>query len=422
MLTWFEVENFKSIKKLHLDFSPFMVFVGPNSVGKTNIIQALSLFLDVLDSGTTEPIEMYGGYEQFIRRQKGPARSGIRFVLRDQLDIDWFVKHRRDPSEGPWWMQIEITLRARGNSDETFIDREAIQLEEKGCTPFRLQWSEKEGLTIEEGNSGLIHDWVMSWFGLRSIEGIREVAKLRVEWAEPATMKFFDIATNLIRRLPAMMRYRFETSAIRSESNLGAQRHRGALGLDGVDLPLRIERMQQRKGSPDKFERVLASLQAVYPRIEDVSTIRLRPGRVALSFKERSIDDELGEANVSDGVMHALALLVALEGTPGSHVLAIEEPENALHPWALQTIIERAQEQLPRAEPLLLTTHSPVVVSAVKDPASLFIVENTEKQGTTVTPALRKEAALRAILANSGQTLGDVWLGGLLGGVPGAEL
>ena len=62
--------------------------------------------------------------------------------------------------------------------------------------------------------------------------------------------------------------------------------------------------------------------------------------------------------------------------------------------------------------------NSPTLIDAVEDPVSLFIVENDDKKGTVVTPALTREKALRAILAESGQKLGEVWLDGLLGGVP----
>jgi predicted ATPase len=141
------------------------------------------------------------------------------------------------------------------------------------------------------------------------------------------------------------------------------------------------------------------------------------PGQIALKFKERFIEEGLGQANVSDGLMHALALFIALEGGEPHGALAIEEPENALHPWALRKFIERAQDA-ERDAPLLVTTHSPTLVDAVHDPEALFIVENDARQGTIVTPAIEKERALRAILAESGQKLGEVWLDGSLGGIP----
>ncbi len=44
MITQFSVHNYKSIKKLDLQMTPFMVLVGPNGSGKTNVVSALELF------------------------------------------------------------------------------------------------------------------------------------------------------------------------------------------------------------------------------------------------------------------------------------------------------------------------------------------------------------------------------------------
>jgi predicted ATPase len=166
---------------------------------------------------------------------------------------------------------------------------------------------------------------------------------------------------------------------------------------------------------------VLAALQEVYPRIEDVVPEAFAQGRVTLNFREKGIKDPIPLDGISDGVLHALALLVALR-QPGPGLLAIEEPENALHPWSVRRILERAQTpSRGRAQrQLLITTHSETVVNAVRDPKSLFIVESG-KNGTTVVPATTKETALESILKESGQQLGDVWMGGTLGGVPEAS-
>jgi predicted ATPase len=166
------------------------------------------------------------------------------------------------------------------------------------------------------------------------------------------------------------------------------------------------------------FRSVRAGLQAVLPRIEDVNYDRIQPGRLILRFKERGISDPLGPSNVSDGVLHALALLIEIEGSGKSGgTLAIEEPENAIHPWSLRTIAQRAQ-QSPSGQRLLFTTHSETMVNAVSDPAALFVVENDLQRGTRVVPANKKEKALDAILRETEQKLGDVWLDGTIGGVP----
>ncbi|HSP77937.1 MAG TPA: AAA family ATPase [Myxococcaceae bacterium] len=158
----------------------------------------------------------------------------------------------------------------------------------------------------------------------------------------------------------------------------------------------------------------------MYPRIEDVYARRIPSGHLILLFKERGISEELGQGSVSDGVLHALALLVALHQGPSGQagLLAIEEPENAIHPWPLRKLIARAQQS---SRQIILTTHSETVVNAVTDPENLFLVENDDKRGTLVTQATAREAALKSILEESGQRLGDVWLDGSLGGVPGVE-
>ncbi len=401
MLSWFEVENFKSIKRLRLELSPFMVLVGPNGAGKTNILQALALFLDMVATRSIEPLDRYGGYEQLIRRGKRPAQR-----MRFAVGMPAIVNKTRVEC------QLDVTIQQRGSEHPPRVVREAMQIHQAGRRPYVHRWdfsrpgSESfidEGDILEEGER-------------HSISYV----------AEPFDSPLLNSAWNLQRGMgsflpPRVTRIRLDASSLRTDAHVGGARQSPVIGSTGVGLPLAVERLRPRGKAPTKaFQRVLTGLQAVYPRIEDVSTIHYQPGRIALSFKERGIDGELGEANVSDGVVHALALLVALEGEE-KNILAIEEPENALHPWALQQILEGAQDRLPRKESLLISTHSPVVVDTVSDPASLFIVENHDKHGTIVTPALEKEKALRAILAESGHKLGDVWLNGTLGGVPGTD-
>ncbi|MRG93512.1 AAA family ATPase [Polyangium spumosum] len=398
MLSWFEVENFKSIKKLRLELSPLMVFVGPNGAGKTNILQALALFLDMLAARSTEPIDLYGGYEQLVRRGKRPAQS-MRFA----------VEMPFSSGKTRFGLRVDLTLKHAGDHREVRVSHEEMQIQQAALRPFRAVWSEGTPTDLDAGE--ILNHETRNW--LSSFHHVASEPRLL---ASPWLLQWA-----LSYRPPRAARIRLDASALRAESNVGGARRRAPLlHSTGEGLPLALERIRPRGKAPTKaFQRVLTGLQAVYPRIEDVSTIHYQPGRIALSFKERGIEGELSEANVSDGVIHALALLVALEGNE-RNVLAIEEPENALHPWALQQILDRAQDRLPFAEPLLISTHSPVVVDSVRDPASLYIVENHDKHGTIVTPALEKERALRTILANSGQKLGDVWLDGTLGGVPDA--
>ncbi|UQA63466.1 AAA family ATPase [Polyangium aurulentum] len=397
MLSWFEVENFKSIKRLHLDMQPFMVLVGPNGAGKSNVVQALAVMLELLKSETTEALELFGGYDQLVRRRK-KAAAWMRFsASKHHPRVDERGQSERSTSF------VDVVLKRRATTDMSHVSREEAWLDRNGSRFLHVVRTDDgiDFLTTPENQ--VLSDYIRT----KAEEAHKQGAE---------TLALGDFIGG-----PAIRRIRLDATALREDSRLGERVYGRDMSPAGGGLPLALERLRPPGKPPtEAFHRVLAGLREVYPRIEDVSTIHYQPGRIAVSFKERGIDAELGEGNVSDGVIHALALLVALETTTDK-ILVIEEPENALHPWALQRIMERAQEDPPRKEPLILTTHSPVVVDAVKDPASLFIVENDDKRGTIVTPALEKEHALRSILAESGQKLGDVWLGGSLGGVPGAE-
>jgi predicted ATPase len=164
-------------------------------------------------------------------------------------------------------------------------------------------------------------------------------------------------------------------------------------------------------------------MQEVLPRLEDVVPVRIQPGRKGLMFHEAKMSGSLPEFAVSDGTIHTLALLVALETRPRlalrrPRILAMEEPENAIHPWAQGTILRRAHELTTRGRrQVLVTTHSAVILDAIR-PGSLFVVAH-DGVSSNVTPAPRLRQDLERRLKETGMTLGESWQHGLLGGTPG---
>ena len=45
-ITHIQIENYRSIKNLELGFSNFLVLIGANNSGKSNILRALQYFFD----------------------------------------------------------------------------------------------------------------------------------------------------------------------------------------------------------------------------------------------------------------------------------------------------------------------------------------------------------------------------------------
>jgi predicted ATPase len=83
---------------------------------------------------------------------------------------------------------------------------------------------------------------------------------------------------------------------------------------------------------------------------------------------------------VSDGTLRVLALLTMLHDPKHRGLLCFEEPENGVHPARLRVLIHRlievvtapgsSEQETGEAEPLsqmLVNSHSPVVLSAMRD-------------------------------------------------------
>jgi predicted ATPase len=411
MLTRFEVCNYKSIKKLHLDMRPFMVLVGPNGAGKTNIVQALQLFGDILARRTTAAAEELG-WSQIVHRQKRAARGGIRFSATFTLPRRALLQRASKLNNEVGEITVEISLVLKGSLAGHEITVESEELRVGGTNGLHIDRRD-DNAEIEFGDDADI--WTAfhgEWFE-SAVEGKRKFSSAVSEDPQslvlPRTLPLREIDAQSVTR-----RFRLDTSALRSDARHESTRN--IIGTNGEGLPVAVDRLRGRGTQvPKSFLPTLSALREVYPRIEDVVPESFAQGRVTLLFKERGIADPIPLDGVSDGVLHALALLMVLE-KPGRGVVAIEEPENALHPWSVRKVLDHAQ--LGSNQRVLMTTHSETVVNAVKDPESLFIVEGDEEDGTSITPATSKEKALKAILAESGQQLGDIWLDGTLGGVP----
>jgi predicted ATPase len=430
-----EIANFKSIKHLDMQVNPFMVFVGPNGAGKTNIVQALDLLGAVLEQGSIEPVREFG-YDELIRREKRPARGGLVLGAGFSAPSSGMVRNRptrpsssRTPAPAVR-VAVKLTVRGSVNEDDLQLASEEISLRrEDGSVNIKITRSQT--VVNVSGDDGFIAFLMRILpFGpaepknaaqaqkhllsvLSNFNGIHAGGLLLFSWAG---FGWSELAPDC-----RVHRLRLDSSSLRRDA-VTSERYKGVIGPAGEGLALAVERLRGHGPKPSSgFNELLQRLKDVFPRIEDIIPFRLQPGRLVLLFKERGIDERLGQSNVSDGLLHSLALLLALEPkTRPRGVLAIEEPENAIHPWPLRQMLGRAQATAIRG-PLVITTHSPTVVDAVREPSSLYVVEQYGERGTTVTPAITKEKALDSILKESGKKLGEIWLEGGLGGVPTTE-
>jgi predicted ATPase len=82
---------------------------------------------------------------------------------------------------------------------------------------------------------------------------------------------------------------------------------------------------------------------------------------------------------VSDGLVRLLASLAVIYD-PRTSILALEEPENAMHPWAIRVIIDACKEsmQLTADRHIVVSSHSPVMIDYVSPNQLLMIWRDRE--------------------------------------------
>lgn len=440
MLQTLVVKNFRSIRSARVSLRPLTVFVGANGSGKTNLLRAVELLGEILNAGTTEPV-LDEGWENvaFRRRQTRTTMDlGARVTLPYRFDRSSASEARRAISKLPrLTIDVAIGLSHTRGIDDIAVRFERLRLTRRvgsRRTSLSLEIDREGAVQVEPGEDPALWEMV-GRFAVRGRAELDSASKVRsllegpfergdLAGATPGRLvlpRLFVHTTwweNLVSSC-RVQRLRLDASAIRGMVVGYAGPISGQMGPAGEGLAEAVARLQQE----DRFQPVLEAMQEILPRLESIRPIRARPRDRRLTFKEMGMSGWIAESAISDGTLHALALLVALQTRPRlsalrrARILALEEPENAIHPWAIGAVLNRANLAARRElHQVLVTTHSPTVVDAVP-PQSLFIVEHSNGE-TSVTPATRLRRNLSKRLTATGMSLGEAWQRGLFGGVP----
>ena len=88
--------------------------------------------------------------------------------------------------------------------------------------------------------------------------------------------------------------------------------------------------------------------------------------RVQLRLRWRSLNSAQSAADLSDGTIRFLLLLAILGNPEPDPLIAIDEPENGLHPGMLPIVADLARQAADCSQ-VILTTHSPQLLDAFSE-------------------------------------------------------
>ena len=444
LITSITVENFKSIQRLDLKLKPGLnVLVGPNGSGKSNILEALYFLrkalvdevrktpympyapdywspLDLLykrdpsarlayrvrmlhrirtkegvletplelhavfavapDASTIEPVEIilsYGEGDTTVAFRPGEVEVRIKRKLADML-LESIEKRELEELILLGGEEKESLRKAvKGASEEFTVLRMSSAY--RPLDILRLSQTITSPLLVSAKLSKTKADRYVMLAAILLPPHVLPVAyslKLRdyaafrgyppplpLAIAPPGLREALTVLSGLVLlKHPDVGRLR-EPQPLRETSRLDTRASNLAAVLYAI--------MGRRGGLPERFIHALSKLfPGTRLRFETLY------GRVALYVEEDGL--ELPPPNIPDGLFKLLAILAAVELTPS--LLLIDEIENSMH----RSMIEYVVDTLDSLEvPVLVATHSPIVVDLVGPEKTLVTVKEPGK-GTTV--------------------------------------
>lgn len=351
-----QVRNYRGLRAV--DWSPEGVcaLVGANGSGKTTLLDVPALLGDALDRGLARALEQHGGIAD--------ARN---LLARDDEPYDFEV------ALGAAWWHLAPAQTGSG-----------FRPEERGGVDDGVLVSREAG-----GDDALV---LGKKIAARDALAFSIASKEQPELDELATV---------------LSRYRlfgqYDITALRRSGSPEVSERR--LDGRGTNVFSVLRNWRDKRADHERYDFVIEGLREMFSDFFDGIDFAHAGQVVSVDLHLRG--GRTHRASLApDGWFVALLHLTALASTDPNDLIAIDEPENALHPFAIKILLERMRAWAGRKQvTVLLATHSPVIINAFDEtPEQLYVME----PGQSPSPRAVVDIKERDWLAHF--ALGDLYM------------
>lgn len=456
MITTFSASGFRSLTDFSMEIRPGLnVLVGPNGAGKTNVIEALEFLAQLSRKTVGEAVGELGGVGRIVAKDIDDAYTsdvslGVegkrlistdRYMERSAEDI----KARRSLQRSRL-ARYKYNVSIRFEADKVFIAKESFSVWLRKLRRVRGEVIEKEVWNLD-----IPADFTVE----RSAGDERPKGKIRFtpeirkfsesEYADRSMVEYLNgngyrgdqsgERSVLVHGRDAGMNHIIYR--LSSEFSLGAllnvvpDRVRAPIDIaarpqmesDGYGFAAALWALQKSsaadrytKNDRPRIEQLVSYVQRANPQVQNIrAELDNWESKIAvacwLAVGDGTIKVPLSA--LSDGTLKWLALMTEI--VTGAPLLAIEEPENFVHPAVQKALVEILRERFagpPFSEAFtFLTTHSETLINAL-EPHEVAIVSMA--QGKTIVTRPTNVSLLVSEIQKTGFGLGHYYLMGAL--------
>ncbi len=389
-----EALGYRCLRYASCSLRRFHVLVGPNASGKSTFLDVPAFLGDLLRVGLIAAVE-------------GDAKFSIPHRARDAKQLTWM--RERDTFELVIEVAIPPDRQSRLKNGNARLCRYEIAVDASG--PLRLV-AENLWLRAEPPLSGPVQRSLFpeppepprtivqlarrrAPAGWRKVIGRGDEPERVTFWSEtsgwnnpfrvpadkaalaslPEDEERFPVATWFRKLLTdGVQRLALSSEAMRLPSP--PLRARGYLP-DGSNLPWVVHALE--KEHPERLQDWVAHVREALPDLEQIETRERQEDRhryLVLKYRNGLV---IPSWLVSDGTLRLLALTLLAYIPDLSGIYLIEEPENGIHPRAVETVYQSLCSVY--GAQVLLATHSPVILGMAQ--VSEILCFARDEQGAT---------------------------------------
>jgi predicted ATPase len=389
MISRIQVLHYRVLKYVDVKLSNFLILVGPNASGKSTFLDVLNLIKNVLNESPRAAVERRASrFDELIWKQQG-NNFEIAIDIEIPKDIQGKLKDK-DFS----LVRYEISLQS-DNKKGVIIGGENL-------------WLIKEGLVSSSNDSNKSKDQMMlfprdleepefvvsprrrtptGWRKVisKSAQGNDYFKSETTDWN--IIYKFGQLKASLARmpedeeRFPVALWTKNTLMEGIQFLQLNSSMMRWpcrpdlpvAFQTDGSNLPKVIQYL--RKEEPKAYALWIKHIQTALPEIKKIEVKEKPEDRFLYLNVQHKNGTELPSWVISDGTLRLLAQTIIAYLPERNRIYMIEEPENGLHPLAIESVFQSLSSVYDNQ--IILATHSPAILR-LAEPQQILCFSKTD--------------------------------------------